>query len=327
MVATQYLVPDLARRVDLRGLYPGERGNPVFVRCPAHTDKNKPNLAVYPSNTYCFVCGFREKALEHIMRVRECSKIDALEIASALCNGESGPDAPLPSPLTLNPSTIDSFAKLLDEHPNKIGWLCNKYGLLPETIREARIGWTGFAYTIPVFDYNGKLVNIRYRVDEDNWRNTQNKYWHAEGCGSPPRWYIPPGVRWPLLANGCKKVALVEGEFDALAMVQAGGVAISCTSGCRNLLSKAALPILGELTEMRVYICYDADAAGREASRRLWRVMRNIGIESYRVTWSPTYGKDISELVKAGYVNFRGEFQPLEGVQPKAFSTIFQMRP
>lgn len=40
------------------------------ARCPAHDDKGRPNLAIYPRNVHCFACGFNADAFDLVMKVK-----------------------------------------------------------------------------------------------------------------------------------------------------------------------------------------------------------------------------------------------------------------
>lgn len=65
---------EILSRVDLAdlcrelGLEPNDKGK--VARCPAHKDEGRPNLAIYPDNVHCFVCGFHADAFALVGKVK-----------------------------------------------------------------------------------------------------------------------------------------------------------------------------------------------------------------------------------------------------------------
>jgi hypothetical protein len=95
--------------------------------------------------------------------------------------------------------------------------------------------------------------------------------------GAEPKWRHCKGPRPPLYASpgawGARRVALVEGQIDALVCTQAGASAFAVSG---SSLSDAATKILA--TKDEVVLALDADDAGRkltqQAVERLWRDVR-----------------------------------------------------
>lgn len=305
---------DILERIDLRRLYPELWGNPVMVPCPAHSDKKKPNLGVYARNVFCFQpnCGFHEGAFAYIKRVKGLASMkDVVAEALKLCSAEATPLVNVEPPLPLEKGVAVEYSRRLQERPEKLIWLNEKYGLTPDTVYRAGMGYTGahpFAYTLPVFSLDSSLVNIRFRVDPVEEKSSPVKYWGIRGRNQAV-FYLPP----PLHKQGKSYIAsaldshygkhnviLTEGEFDALALSQLGIPAISATNGAQSLVGAHAY-LVEELRGCRVYVAYDQDEVGRAMGLQVLLSLKDSGIRATLLEWDADAGKDASELVVAGW--------------------------
>jgi hypothetical protein len=303
--------PNLMERLNLRLLY-GSDGRLVKVYCPAHNDLHEPNLAVFPRNTHCFVCGFHEAALDHIKRVCNCTSVaEVFYIAEKLLRDAPKPTSPVVAlKRPISPSLVVNYMDGLDGSSDMPAYVVRRYGLPVPVQKSAHLGyaWAVKALTIPVYELDGTLVNIRYRSTGEG---ASMKYWGTEGHNEV-RWYYPPSI---LEGRGTLKeriasyytvplVLITEGEFDALALYTWGLPAISCTSGAQALGSYAEKVggLLEQLRGLRVLVAYDQDEAGQAAAQK---VATNVAQYADRVSmlnWPLKLGKDPSELLAAGYI-------------------------
>jgi 5S rRNA maturation endonuclease (ribonuclease M5) len=306
---------DILDRIDLRKLYPDKYGNPVMVHCSNHDDKHKPNLGVYPRNTYCFVCGFTETAFSHIQRVKGITSMKAtLDVAVELCNDVATAAVSAP-PLPLDNTIVTEYRLRLWENESRIEWLKEKYGLHRQNVRANHLGYTGrkpFAFTIPVYNFERQLINIRFRIDPEKESDPLMKYWGMRGHNQATLYYPPallkrdrPGYSTTLAQHlltvyGRNGVVLTEGEFDAMALTQIGIPAISATNGAKALQGQYE-HLADELLGCRVVIAYDKDDVGEECATRVLETLRRRGITARVLEWDARLGKDASELVAKGY--------------------------
>jgi len=131
-----------------------------------------------------------------------------------------------------------------------------KRGLKEETIKKFKIGWNQ-AITIPIFDENNNLVNIRYRLDPD--KTGDQKYWNTTGYGEARLFNIS------VLKKVKDCVVVAEGEFDAMVLDQNGIPAVSGTCGARTFKEEWAKYFKEIKT---VYLCYDTDKEGKEGAEK-----------------------------------------------------------
>jgi 5S rRNA maturation endonuclease (ribonuclease M5) len=297
-------IPEMMSRIDLRLLYSDKapkNNRAIFTQCPKHADMSRPNLAVYPTNTYCFACGYHEKATEHLLRVLNLSNSPGalLHALGALINNEirlhaSGKRREEP----LEPSLVDYYMSLMK--PHIMEHLLARYGLNYQSVVDNKIGFMpgkNAAITIPVMNASRrKLINIRFR---SMLEKPTLKYWGVSGHNSLA-WYRPAGVG--VINKSATKgyVVIAEGEFDALALRQLGFYSVSPTNGAMSLLGECD-KMLDELRGLHVYLAFDQDEPGRYASIELQKKLNDMGLGVTRITWPNVYAKDASELLALGY--------------------------
>lgn len=185
-----------------------------------------------------------------------------------------------------DPEKLDNFKKELFENEEALNYLKIERGLAEDTIKNFQLGYSSErnAIVIPVFKHN-ELINLRYRLL--NPSDKQSKYIQEKDC---ELWiYNQQGIDVAL-----KKGALliVEGEFDCMSAWQ---------SGIKNVVSPASgkdsygvwLELIDPVAQ--VYIAYDNDKPGKEAS---YRFAERIGIEKCKELTYPEDVKDANEYFK-----------------------------
>lgn len=138
-------------------------------------------------------------------------------------------------------------------------WIKSKRGLTEDTLRRRKIGWDPQRnrYTIPVYDEDGNLVNIR------RYANEEPKMKNALGHGSPARLYPYDNLRSDV-------IVVCEGEWDALLGEQIGLPTVTGTHGVSTWLATWA-----KLFEDKVvYVCFDNDHEGRANAKKVGRALR-----------------------------------------------------
>jgi hypothetical protein len=303
---------DILQRIDLRLLHGAPDGDaPIFVRCtnPDHRDSGRPNMAVYRRNVNCFRCGFHEGAFDYIRRTQNTADMgEVLAIAERICTDKV--IAP-PKVAPIDAGVVDVFESFLHHEQNArhLAWIQSRYGLLKETIVAARIGMFDRAYTIPVYDLYGKLVNIRYRILPEFEKPDEQRYWGTKGHNHFS-WFFPPSFRaddgvfsWLSILQtkyeNRNTICLTEGEWDALALWQEGIPAITATNGADSW--RKIIEEVDAFQGLSVLVMYDQDEAGNEKGAELTHAFTQAGIPAHRVTWPIELGKDAADLVARGY--------------------------
>jgi hypothetical protein len=295
------------KKVDLRLAVVDEpplNGDPIYIRCSEHKEKTA-SLAVFPDHLHCFsgACGFhisgRMEGLAFLLGVplREAFRrarwytsegLDAYRERAAI---EARRD-PLPT------SIAEGYAGLLwGARSNRLPWLLGR-GLTRTWIKAMKLGHDGEKFCIPIFDADGKLLNIRFRRDdayyiepEEGERPTP-KYSGMKGRNGT--YFYPENV----FADDPRDwVVVCEGELDALRLWGEDIPAISPTNGASSV--KQVVEFLrGYPRIKRVYVCTDQDAAGDKAAEEFIALSREQFDYVERVVW-PDCFKDVTEYLQA----------------------------
>lgn len=253
-----------------------QEGDEVVCKCPFHDDGGKPNLYVNSMTGlyYCFVCGAR-------------GKVDSgtrPEMAEAAANLRSRLHR-----LREPESEIE-----VGHYPDEwlLQFLPSPYwseerGFSERTIQRFHLGWdpvTGHL-TIPIYSMQGNVLGVIYRRTDD----VKPKYLHPRGFRTSRHLF---GSH--LVVQRHRKVALVEGPLDAIALWDAGIPALALY-GAR--LSDGQNELLKKLGVQTVVVMTDNDRPGREAVADVKAKVR--GMQVMVGVYQPHWGaKDPGELSK-----------------------------
>lgn len=165
-------------------------------------------------------------------------------------------------------------------------------GIDEDTIKEHEIGWDERTkrYTIPVYDRDGNLVNVRkYKMGAGR---QEYKFTNLTGHGEA-RLFLD----WVL--DSTDWVILAEGEMDCLLLTQMGFPAVAGTGGAGTFKADWA----ERFTDKVVYIMYDNDASGEKGATRVVNALRNFAAVIYIVPIPmDREGADVTDLViEEGY--------------------------
>ncbi len=187
-----------------------------------------------------------------------------------------------------DPNKVSEWHEGLLEDEEALEQFVERRGINEDTIREYEIGYdpTSGRYTIPIYDAEGNLVNVRkYLLDAGP---EDQKFWNHPGHGDA-RLYLVGSL------DGSDYVVLAEGELDALVLAQAGFPALSGTGGSGVFKAEWA----EAFTDKAVYVAYDADDAGDKGFIKVANALRNFAIAVYRVR-PPEPGSDVTDFFVAG---------------------------
>lgn len=164
-------------------------------------------------------------------------------------------------------------------------------GLTPATLERFHIGFdaTRKRYTVPVYDVNGNLVNVRL--------------YNPLAKGDTPK--MLPFARgyetqlfYPTLLKSQTDIVLCEGEMDCLILNQHEIPAMTHTGGAGAFqMSWAAM-----FKDKRVFICFDEDDAGRKGALRTAQMLRDVAAGVFMVVGLNTgkSGGDVTDFFLEG---------------------------
>ena len=163
-------------------------------------------------------------------------------------------------------------------------YLREERGFNDETIKRFKIGMNENGdIAIPVFKDNS-LIDFKFRSIKEK------KFYRIQGAQT---WVVNEDAITS--ARESKKIMIVEGEMDAMAISQLGiKSVISPTGGAHNKKMEWLELISDEIED--VYICMDNDEIGQEAARD---IAERIGLEKCFNIVLPT--KDANDFLKEGY--------------------------
>jgi hypothetical protein len=161
--------------------------------------------------------------------------------------------------------------------------IADKRGLSTKTIKRYGVGWDGQRYTIPIYDKDGDLVNIRrYKPNAKQAKDKMISWGKGHGEG---RIY---GFE---TLEKHDEVLLCEGEMDRLVALEHGLPAVAHTSGAMVFKAEWVTHFKGK----DVFIAYDEDKTGdngaikaaqmlKQTARSVHRVKLSTGIDGGDVT-------------------------------------------
>lgn len=168
-------------------------------------------------------------------------------------------------------SQIEAWTSSLVSSSSKMGQLKEQRGITEQTAIDWELGWDGQRYTIPVRDAEGNLMNVRrYKMGAGS---SANKMLNLAGHGQA-------AVYRPDILATEQQVVITEGEMDCILLNQFGVPAITHTAGASTFR-----PQWGQLfTDKVVWICYDADDAGRKGAAKVRSIIQSYAQAVYTMT-------------------------------------------
>lgn len=271
----------------INGSRPDSRGE-VEMYCPLHHDtRRSASVNVKMGVWYCHAgCG--GGSLRHL--------IDA-EDTWVSANGRVPTSMAAPRrsfrPLRVPSETkVHRWHRRLMNSDEQLELMRARRGLSPFTLHQAKIGWDGRHFKIPVFSPERELWNVRTWDPEP--QDERRKIWSVRGMG---RARLYPASLLETAEPG-DAILLCEGEWDALLAIQHGFLAVSRTDG-------AGKPWREEwnvaFAGLRVFMCHDLDAAGLESDEITSAALEGVADELWRCSLPGVYqekhGYDFTDFV------------------------------
>lgn len=282
------------------------------MHCPFHHDVNRSaSLNVENAQWYCNTCDIGGVVEDLIQRLDKGDETVAYftdlkpgDIKSR--RNSSNGNGKIPQ---ITEAQVRGFHSALLSLPAQLEDLQTRRGLSLETITRFQIGYDGdsAAYTIPVRDRAGDVVNIRfYQLDPADDRR---KIWSVLGHGD--------SVLYPIaILDDTSEVIVCEGEWDALLTIQHGFAAVTRT-GAAKVWKDSWNPLF---EDKRVYVCHDMDEAGQLGNLKVQAALKDLASEvkiiklPYKIT--AKHGKDLTDFWMAGFEpgDFKEILNDSEGV-------------
>lgn len=252
------------------------------MHCPEHEDGTRSaSMNVYIGQWYCQACHAGGSVSELISRRGSW-------VAPAAGGASRGHTA------RRSQSTLPSVGSVagwheanLDDAYGTLAYL-KRRGLTLDTIKKFKVGWNQVyeAYTIPIYDEDGKLANVRFYNPKPT-ADKGRKMWGVPTHNTPRLFPFQK-------LNG--EVLIGEGEWDIMLTIQHGFPAVT-----RTAAAKVWRPLWGRhFKDMKVYLCHDRDAAGEAANEMvaaaLQKWAREIRIVQLPYEVTPKHGKDLTDF-------------------------------
>ncbi len=270
---------DLLTRIDFKQWYPQGKatGNEqIITNCQFHEDKHASlSINLRTGLYYCHACSEKGNFLSWCKH----KNIDLKGLAK-----EYGIE--VEQKLVAKKYMEEAHQKLLDSNES-MQWLTSKRGLKKATIIKHQLGLYKRHITIPVFDINDKLVNIRLYNPRGKGQ-TKMLSW-STGYGS--------ARLFPIKNIYEDQIMLCEGEMDAMLANQLGYNAITGTTGAGTFKTSWIKYFTGK----KVLICYDIDSQGKSGAKRVAGMLGEV-VDEIKIIYLPIDPKEIPNGDLTDYV-------------------------
>jgi hypothetical protein len=263
----------------------------IRLVCPAHDDDSPSCLLNTAKNLWnCKACGAKGDIVSFIAFAMSVERKTVLVDLRARYD--------LEEVKTIDPASAEKYHSKIFEAGPLLKALRDR-GITDEMIRTARLGFNRGRITIPVYDAQHRLVNIRRYLPG---APTENKMSNARGFGKL-RLYREADLAFDTVwLCGGEMKALVTGE-----LLKADGVGAVSPTGGEGSWDDEWLP---KFKGKAVVICMDVDKAGVNAAKKYAMKLVGIAASVAVVTLPVDKAKgDINDYIAAG-----GDIRALEPV-------------
>lgn len=187
----------------------------------------------------------------------------------------------------ISPDITAKYHANLMASPSRLQFIMERRGWTEETIIKFGIGHDSARYTIPVYDSDGQLRNIRRYLPDAKESKFKMLSWR-EGYGMGRLFPIP-------MINEDQPIYVLEGELDTILARQLGLNAVSGTTGAETWREDWNEHFVGK----RVVVCYDNDAAGHTGSRKVAMSLRDVAaeIKIVKIPLAEPKGADFTDYI------------------------------
>lgn len=261
----------------------------LYIYCPYHGDHDRSASLNFESTLWhCKVCG-EAGPISDVIKDR-----DNWVIEENRTRRSSGSGAKPTRHFEMTEMEVAGWTDALLTSQPLLEVLMTRRGLTLDTILKREIGWDHpyKAYTIPVRDVYGEIINYRfYRFDPPEGRR---KIWSVAGHGTPPQLY-------PIDQMDHDTLVICEGEWDAMLTAQMGIPAITRTSAADAWVMGWCKLFYGK----DLILCHDMDAKGQHANAKLADLLRpfarTVAVVQLPYPVDPKHGKDLTDYWLDGH--------------------------
>lgn len=242
---------------------PNDSGE-IKTTCPFHDD-NSPSMAINVETGvwHCFKPDCRKGGgvVEFLTGLKDIERNKAVKMLKEdyEFNGEltKKPKKKKKKVPPIDEREIKNWHTILKKSHKILDFLLNERGITKDTIDKFLLGWDGNRITIPIYDNDGKIRNVRkYKPDADN-----KVISYGKGYGS--------ARLFPMGNLVYEQVLLCEGEMDAILADQMGYKAMTVTGGAGTWKRD-----WGELFKDKIVnIAYDNDDSGKAGAEKVARML------------------------------------------------------
>lgn len=268
------------------------------VYCPFHDDKIR-SASLNPERRqfHCFKDCEKGFTFTRLLRRKDWRK------------PPGGYDEPTSDDREPPPSDLDveRYHGILLGDPDRLAELLDMRGLTLSTVEQFHLGLHPTrGYTIPVYDENGLIVNIKFYTP---W-STKGKMRSMQGYGQEMLYPFSNLKHDPLI--------FCEGEFDVMITTQYGFPSITRTAGARSNWNPRWTRFFKGKT---IYLCHDNDKDGQAANNKVFQGLQSVAAEVKQMDLGfgepvGTHGPDLTDWFlkmrkSHGLRLVRGKFQRL----------------
>ena len=279
----------------------------------------------------CFKCGFYGDIVDLYQQQHSCTAGEAFTALHNIFNitidaeATRRPTEPRKVEQGINTTTAENQPETATERPDYAAYLNECYthrndpaavkylsfrGISQETATAYKLGYdtrTGFLI-VPTSRY--------YYVARNTNPKAENRYNNPKGAK------IELFNAQAIYNEESRPVFIVEGAFDALSIIEAGGlaVALNSTSNCNKLLDL----MKQQTTKNTLILCLDNDKPGADATKELETGLKELNISHITADICGGY-KDSNEALKADKLAFTGAIKAAESAakpQPAGLLTL-----
>ncbi len=180
---------------------------------------------------------------------------------------------------------VEQYHKAL---PERIRTYLNQRCLTNEIIDRFKIGWTGTAISIPIYNKDNEYAFFKFRKNPLLNSTKGLRYWFTEGAQAEL-------YGWENIINSKPLLIICEGEFDRLVLESKGIPAVTSTAGVKTFLDDWIV-CLKEVSNL--YLCFDRDETSMIAASKLLEKLPHAKFVS--LSKLPQGKKDITDFFVAG---------------------------
>lgn len=263
-------------------------GREYEARCPFHDDSN-PSLHVNEDSGlfHCKGCGAGGNLVSFVARLKGIPVARAARLYPQLLAPEN----------VIHPQLVEGYHSMLLSNAKVLGYVVGQRGIPEEWVRLARLGLHEDRLTIPVYNAEWWVIDVKYHAIDPKCAGPKDK--HAVSYGGT---YLFPAQ---LPVDPLAPAVVAEGELDCLVLRARGFQSYTTTGGAMGTARSEELAA-AVARHPAAYVCMDIDQTGRKAALELGERLSRAGVKNVLVNLpldakAYEHGDVTDYFVKEGY--------------------------